>query len=229
MGKKSLSIDMKHEESMDVVLKLLEKADVFLANFTQRALDDLGLTYEVAKARNPEIIYAVCSGFGPTGPLAGKKGFDGAAQARGGIVSITGPDAEPVMIGDVVADTGGGVQLALGIMTALYSRERTGKGQAVKTSLYGTQLWSQRWSLTHVGMTGAKLKRHGANAYAVAPNGAGVYKTADGKILMLMFPIVGKDSPGAFRALCEFGGQAWAADDPRFQVSTLPLADEASR
>ena len=95
--------------------------------------------------------------------------------------------------------------------------------------LYGTQLWSQRWSLTHVGMTGAKLKRHGANAYAVAPNGAGVYKTLDGKILMLMFPIVGKDSPGAFRALCEFGGQAWAADDPRFQVSTLPLADEASR
>ena len=135
MGKKSLSIDMKHEESMEVVLKLLEKADVFLANFTQRALDDLGLTYEVAKARNPEIIYAVCSGFGPTGPLAGKKGFDGAAQARGGIVSITGPDAEPVMIGDVVADTGGGVQLALGIMTALYSRERTGKGQAVKTSV----------------------------------------------------------------------------------------------
>ena len=138
MGKKSLSIDMKHEESMDVVLKLLEKADVFLANFTQRALDDLGLTYEVAKARNPEIIYAVCSGFGPTGPLAGKKGFDGAAQARGGIVSITGPDAEPVMIGDVVADTGGGVQLALGIMTALYSRERTGKGQAVKTSVSTT-------------------------------------------------------------------------------------------
>ena len=115
------------------------------------------------------------------------------------------------MIGDVVADTGGGVQLALGIMTALYNKAKTGKGQAVKTSLYGTQLWSQRWSLTHVGMTGADLSRHGQNAYAVAPNGAGLYRCGDGKMLMLMFPIVGKDQLGAFRALCEFGGQAWCA------------------
>ena len=153
----------------------------------------------------------MCSGFGPVGPLAGKKGFDGAAQARGGIVSITGPEEAPVMIGDVVADTGGGVQLALGIMTALYNKAKTGKGQAVKTSLYGTQLWSQRWSLTHIGMTGADLSRHGQNAYAVAPNGAGLYRCGDGKMLMLMFPIVGKDQLGAFRALCEFGGQAWCA------------------
>ena len=70
-----------------------------LANFTQRALDAAGLDYESVRSKNPEIIYAVCSGFGPMGPLAGKKGFDGAAQARGGIVSITGPDETPVMIG----------------------------------------------------------------------------------------------------------------------------------
>ena len=123
LGKKSLSVDVKHPESLEVINKLLDKADVFLANFTQRALDDLGLGYEVLKARNPGLVYAVrtaphrtppptrchtslskgsvrqvCSGFGPVGPLATRKGFDGAAQAFGGIVASTGTEDTPVMV-----------------------------------------------------------------------------------------------------------------------------------
>ena len=150
---------LKDPESKSVVLRALEKADVFLANYTQRALDDLGLGYAALKATNPRIVYAVCNGFGSAGPMAERKGFDGAAQAYGGIVSATGTEETPVMVGGAVADFGGAVQLALGVMTALFRRERTGKGQEVRTSLYGSQLWTQKWSLTHVGMTGAKLER----------------------------------------------------------------------
>jgi len=216
LGKRSLSLDVKHPESMAVILALLERCDVFLANFTQRALDDLGLSYASLKVRNPRLIYAVCSGFGPTGPLAGKKGFDGAAQARGGILSITGTEDMPVLSGDATADTGGAIQLALGIMTALLARERFGVGQEVKTSLYGSQLWSQRWSITHVGMTGAKLSRQGQYAYTPSPGANGVYKTRDGNALVLIFPIVGRDPDAAWRALCDFGQRPELGTDPRF-------------
>jgi crotonobetainyl-CoA:carnitine CoA-transferase CaiB-like acyl-CoA transferase len=124
LGKRSLSLDVKDPESMSVVQQLISRADVFLANFIQRALNDLGLSYTELKQRNPKLIYAVCSGFGPVGPLAAKKGFDGAVQARGGIVNITGTDEMPIMVGDTVADTLGAVQFALGITTALLGRER---------------------------------------------------------------------------------------------------------
>lgn len=201
---------------MGVILRLLEKADVFLANFTQRALDDLGLSYERLKALNPRLIYAVCSGFGPKGPLASKKGFDGAAQARGGLISITGMDDVPIIAGDAVADTAGAMQLALGIMTALVARERFGMGQQVKSSLYGTQLWSQRWSITHVGISGAKLSRQGQYAYTPSPSASGIYKTLDGRSLVLIFPVVGRDPDAAWRALCNFGGVPELGTDPRF-------------
>ena len=92
LGKRSVSLDLKDPDSLEVLKKLIDTADVFLANFTQRALDDLGLDYESLKARNKMLIYAVCSGFGPLGPQAAKKGFDGAAQAQGGVVSITGSE-----------------------------------------------------------------------------------------------------------------------------------------
>jgi crotonobetainyl-CoA:carnitine CoA-transferase CaiB-like acyl-CoA transferase len=82
--------------------------------------------------------------------------------------------------------------------------KRYGIGQEVKTSLYGSQLWSQRWSITHVGMTGAELKRQGKFAYAVSPGGSGVYRSSDGRFLCIMFPIVGNDADGAWKALCNF-------------------------
>jgi crotonobetainyl-CoA:carnitine CoA-transferase CaiB-like acyl-CoA transferase len=223
LGKKSLALNMKDPESKSVVLQLLAKADVFLANYTERALDDLGLGYGQLKELNPRIIHAVCSGFGPIGPLAQRKGFDGAAQAFGGIISATGTEEAPVMVGGAVADFGGATQLALGIMTALFRRERTGVGQEVRTSLYGSQLWSQKWSLTHVGMTGANLERQGSNAYPVAPNGTGVYPCADGAFIMFFLPIVGSDPRAAFRRLCEFGGLAEMTDDPRFQEPGLAM------
>jgi len=102
LGKKSLALNMKDPESKSVVLQLLAKADVFLANYTERALDDLGLGYGQLKELNPRIIHAVCSGFGPIGPLAQRKGFDGAAQAFGGIISATGTEEAPVMVGGAV-------------------------------------------------------------------------------------------------------------------------------
>ena len=180
LGKRSLALDLKHELSRQVVVKLLDTADVFLANYTQRALDALGFSFETLHQRNPRLVYATASGFGSKGPLAKRKGLDGAAQALSGLVALTGYPEQPMMVGDVIADTGGAIQLALGVVTALVARERFGMGQKVTTSLYGAQMWSIRYALTHVGMTGNEVLRQGPH-YAALPGGAGVYVTKDGK------------------------------------------------
>ena len=180
LGKRSISLDLKHELSRQVLVKLLDTADVFLANYTQRALDNLGLSFKEVHTRNPKLVYATASGYGPKGPLAKTKGLDGAAQALSGLVSLTGYPEEPMMVGDIVADTGGAIQLALAVVTALVARERFGVGQYVTTSLYGAQLWSIRYALTHVAMTGSDIQRQGPH-YAAMAGGAGVYVTKDGK------------------------------------------------
>src|SRR5207244_6271463 len=109
----------------------------------------MGVSYGQVVAQNPRLVYARVSGFGPLGPDADKAMLDGAAQARGGLAAISGPpDGPPMPPGAAIADHSGAMQLALGIMTALYARERTGRGQEVNTSALGAQTWLQAWAVT---------------------------------------------------------------------------------
>jgi crotonobetainyl-CoA:carnitine CoA-transferase CaiB-like acyl-CoA transferase len=212
-GKKSLWLDANGERGRAAILRLLETADLFVSNFRQSALDKMGYGYEPLRARNPRLIYAVVNGFGPEGALADKAMVDGAAQARGGLLSLVGrPDGPPMLPGAAIADTAGAMQFALGIMTALVARERYGVGQKVNTSGYGAQIWLQLWELTHSSMTGAMLSRAG-NHHPNIPGMYGMYATGDGGHLVLAFPM----TTDSWLALCAFLDEPELASDPRWR------------
>ena len=147
-NKRSLRVDLKQERGRELIYKLLERYDVFVTNFREDAVQKLGVDYETLSARCPHIVYALGYGFGKEGPDRGRPALDLAAQARGGIWSISGePEQPPPRIGAGMADQVGAGILAYGIMLALFARERTGKGQQVNTSLLGSQAWLGSLSL----------------------------------------------------------------------------------
>lgn len=147
-SKRSFRVDLKKEKGREIIYKLLEKYDVFVTNFREDAVKKLGVDYKTLSTKCPNIVYALAYGFGKEGPDHGKPALDLAAQARGGIWSVSGePDQPPPRIGAGMADQVGAGILAYGIMLALFARERTGKGQEVNTSLLGSQAWLGSLSL----------------------------------------------------------------------------------
>ena len=184
-GKRSLSIDLTTDLGKKALHRLLERADVLLTNYRMPALKKLGFDYETLHSIYPDLIYANVNGFGPEGPDADKAMLDGAAVARGGMLSLTGKKGElPVLLGSVVGDTGGAMQLALGVLTALLARERHGGGQKVSVSGLGAQLWFQQWELTHESMTGKLLERDGQH-HCNLRGAYGLYQTSDSKAILL--------------------------------------------
>ena len=184
-GKRSICLDIHTELGTRALLSLLKDADVFLTNYRESALEKMGLSYNALKEKFPKLIYASVNGFGPKGPAANKAMLDGAAVARGGMLSLTGKKEElPVLLGTVVGDTGGAMQLALGVLTALLARERFGGGQKVSVSGLGAQLWFQQWELTHESMTGELLERDGQHHCNIR-GPYGLYRTADSKAILL--------------------------------------------
>jgi crotonobetainyl-CoA:carnitine CoA-transferase CaiB-like acyl-CoA transferase len=211
-GKKSLCLDIHNPIGKEVVYRLVERSDIFLSNYREDALERMGLGYEALRGRNPVIIYGVASGFGPKGPDAAKGMVDGAAQARGGLVAITGDaGGPPMMPGSILADLSGAMQLTLGLMTALLVRQRWGIGQRVATSSYGSQIWLQMWEITQSSLTGRPLTRSGSH-HPNVPGPYGTYQTADGRSLFFG----GARTEDAWRSFCEFGGIPEAANDPRW-------------
>jgi crotonobetainyl-CoA:carnitine CoA-transferase CaiB-like acyl-CoA transferase len=212
-GKRSICIDLKTIAGAKVIRSLLETADVFITNYREAALQNLNLGYEQLHQQFPNLIYASVNGFGPKGADAGKAMLDGAAAARSGLVHHTGyPDREPTLSGAIAIDTSGAMQLALGVMTALLSRERYGISQRVQTSALGAALWLQQWELTHVAMTGAKLNRDG-NHHPNIRGFYGTYSTSDGGAIMLAQVM---DQEG-WDSLCIFADALELSLDPRFQ------------
>jgi crotonobetainyl-CoA:carnitine CoA-transferase CaiB-like acyl-CoA transferase len=148
-GKRSLALDLKQPEGVDVLLRLARDADVFLTNFRPGVAERLGIGYADLSNVNPGIIYARASGYGPKGPEAEQGCFDILGQARGGLMSVTGdPDRMPKNAGAPIADQVGGMLAAFGICAALLHRERTGEGQEVDVSLLGSVMALQTFNIT---------------------------------------------------------------------------------
>jgi crotonobetainyl-CoA:carnitine CoA-transferase CaiB-like acyl-CoA transferase len=150
-NKRGICLDLKHPQGKETFLKLVETADIFHNNMRPGVLDRLGLTYEVLKGRNPRIILSNATGWGNEGPDAAAKmgSMDVLAQARGGIMSVTGtPESGPLAVGVPFADHVGALVSAFGMMTALWEREQSGEGQISDTSLYGSQLCIQGLNVT---------------------------------------------------------------------------------
>ena len=141
-GKKSIVLDLKKTEGRDLFLRLVEKVDVVMENFTPGTMEGLGLSYEALSARNPRLIYAATSGFGRTGPDRLKPALDIVVQGMGGMMSITGEEGSgrPVRPGLSLGDIAAGLFAAIGILAALHERERSGRGQLVDVSMLDCQI-----------------------------------------------------------------------------------------
>ena len=179
-GKRSVVLDLHTPPGPEVMHALLATADVFLSNYRTEALGRMTLDPDELAKRYPNLVVGHVNGFGPRGPDAAKAMLDGAAQARGGLASMTGQPGETATPpGAAVADHAGAMQTALACVTALVARAATGRGQVVRTSSLGAQLWLQMWELQHSFQTGTPLTREGRHHPNIkAPYG--MYTSEDG-------------------------------------------------
>jgi crotonobetainyl-CoA:carnitine CoA-transferase CaiB-like acyl-CoA transferase len=140
-NKKSMAVDLNKPEGREIMHKLIERSDVFLTNLSTKALEKWECGYDLLSKKNPRLIYAVGSGYGPYGRIT-KPSFDLTVQALTGIMSRLGePGQPPIYLGMGSGDAMGGMMAAFAIMLALYARQRTGRGQFLDASLYGAQLF----------------------------------------------------------------------------------------
>ena len=155
-GKRSITLDLKTERGMEVFWRLVETADVFHNNMRGGAMERLGITYESLTRHNSRIIYSSATGWGHLGPDRRTGAMDTLAQARGGFMSVVGtPDGAPMAATFPQADQVGAMVSGYGIVLALLHRERTGEGQEVNTSLYGSQMMLQSYGITGAIWSGA--------------------------------------------------------------------------
>lgn len=191
-NKESIAIDLKDEADLAKLRKLIGKADVLIQNFRPGVIQRLGLDYETVSAINPKIVYGSITGYGEKGPWVGLPGQDLLAQARSGLMWLTGDESDgPVPFGLSVGDMMAGAALTQGILAALVRRGVTGRGSHVETSLLEALVDLQFEVLTTHLNDGGRLPRRsdfrGAHAYLSAPYG--VYPTADGFMALAMMPI----------------------------------------
>jgi crotonobetainyl-CoA:carnitine CoA-transferase CaiB-like acyl-CoA transferase len=178
-NKRSITLNLKDREGVAIFMKLVKTADVVVENYRPDVKFRLGIDYEVLKKVNPRIILASISGFGQDGPYRDRPGFDQIAQGMGGFMSITGlPGQGPVRAGTAIADISAGLFAALGIMTALLERERSGEGQWVQSNLLMSQIALLDFQAARYLMTGVPPGQAGNDHPTSMPTSA--YKTKDG-------------------------------------------------
>jgi crotonobetainyl-CoA:carnitine CoA-transferase CaiB-like acyl-CoA transferase len=161
-NQRSITLDLRQEAGREILYRLVDKADVCFTNYTEAVAHKLGADYDTLRAKNPRLVYAVSSTYGPAGPWAGRRGFDQTAQARSGLMFAMGDRdfPEPVQTVSGVADQMGATMLAAGIMAALLARERTGQGQRIDSSLLGSMLHLQSIGVGVTAFRGKSWVRH---------------------------------------------------------------------
>ncbi len=210
-GKKSITLDLRLPAGAEAFLKLVETSDVVISNFKPGTLEEWGLGYEDAAARNPRIVYGMGSLFGPEGPSATREGADLAAQAAGGLISTTGVDGQPpTPVGATVADHIASQNLTAGVLAALLAREKSGKGQKVEVSLYGSQLYAQASEYTAFFLTD-EIPGRANYGHPLLHAAYGILESSDGYVAIVGVPPAQRD---AFYTAVELPE---LADDERFQ------------
>jgi crotonobetainyl-CoA:carnitine CoA-transferase CaiB-like acyl-CoA transferase len=212
-GKRSMALDVQHDQGLAVMHCLLESADVFLTNVRPAALKRLGLDAETLTSRYPGLVYARGHGFGVRGPDADQAGYDASAfWARGGLAYIlTPPEREyPISQRGAMGDRNGAMALAFGIAAALLKRARTGAGSVVDVSLLGTAMWTLSSDLL-TALAGRSPEP--ATGRGPFPNPVtGVYRTKDGRHIQLVF----LEADRYWADFCRLIGREDLVDDPRF-------------
>lgn len=210
-NKLGMAIDLKKPEGREIVYRLVEKSDVFVQNFRLGVAERLGLGYEDLARRNPRLIYASATGYGPRGPEAEDPSFDQMGLARSGFMFAVGePDMPPLQVAGGIADQMGAIMLAYGVLAALFARERFGVGQKVDASHLGSMIWLQGLSVSSRVMMGFAIPRM-PRAYAANPLW-NHYRCKDGLWICLGMLQPDRYWADFVRAL----GHPELADDPRF-------------
>jgi crotonobetainyl-CoA:carnitine CoA-transferase CaiB-like acyl-CoA transferase len=178
-GKRSIAVDLKHPAGRDIVLRLARGADAFVNNFRAAAIKRLGLDYESIAAVNPAIVYVQASGYGPAGPDADLGAFDFLAQGRGGFASTNGePDDPPIPSQVPIGDQVGALHATISVLSGLVSRNISGAGMKLDTSLLGSQLSLQSFDITNYLFTRklrGRAERGGSRPFWK------IYRGGDGK------------------------------------------------
>lgn len=180
-NKRSITLNLKDPKGLEILHRLVAQADVVAENFRPDVKFRLGIDYESLKKVNPGIVYASISGFGQDGPYAKRPGFDHIVQGMGGMMSMNGyAENGPTRVGIALADIGAGLYCALGLMTALLERERSGEGQWVQVSLLQSMIAMEDFQAARWLFHGEIPEQPGNDHPTSIPTG--VYPTADGFI-----------------------------------------------
>jgi CoA:oxalate CoA-transferase len=206
-NKKSLVLDLKQPQAVALVEELAGKVDVVVENFRPGVADRLGIGYERLAAHNPRLVYVSVSGFGQTGPYAGRPAYDVIVQAMSGIMEATGdPNGPPTLVGEAISDVVAGLFASWAILAAVHQTQRTGQGQQVDVAMFDTTLSFLVTSMSRYLFTGTPARRVGNRHPLSAP--FGVYKAKDGHFALAVL------NRKLFAALANAIGQpAWGQDE----------------
>ena len=208
-GKKSITLDLKCEKGREVALRLARDCDIVAHNFRPGVMEKLDLGYDAFRVMNPRVIYAGASAFGTKGPLGRKPGNDILAQAMSGLMSVTGEGTAPLPAGCAIADHTAALTFALGIVSALVARERTGIGQEIECSLLGSMMAAQSWEMTYFSIIGENPPPAGRGHTSLAWQWW-TYRTADGWLA------IGGVDPARWPGFCRAIGREDLMTDERF-------------
>ncbi|WP_405738163.1 CoA transferase [Streptomyces sp. NBC_01525] len=171
-NKESVTVNLKSPDGMDLLTQLVRHGDVLVENFRPGVMERLGFTVERLHEINPRLVILSISGFGHDGPQGGRPGYDQIAQGEAGLMSLTGPDADsPTRLGVPIADVLAGMNGAYGVLSALYERERTGRGKVVRTSLLASIVGVHAFQGTRYTVAGEVGRPTGNHHVAIAPYG----------------------------------------------------------
>lgn len=212
-NKRGMVVDLKTDEGKAIVRELARVSDVLLENFRPGTLARYELDYETLRSENPRLVYCAISGFGQTGPLRDRPGYDFMIQAMGGIMSVTGdPDGEPMKVGVAITDLFAGQNAVIAILAALQARDRTGEGQYIDIALFDSQLSWLANVASNFLISGNLPKRYGNAHPNIVPYQ--VFTASDGWFALA----VGNDKQ--YMRLCELIDKPEWGTDERFATNS---------
>jgi formyl-CoA transferase len=214
-NKYGITLNLKSEEGKKILMDLVKDADVLIENYRYGVMDRLGLGYEKLKEINAGLIYGAITGFGANGPYRDRPGYDIISQAMGGLMSVTGQEGDPpTRVGSAMGDVLGGLNLAIGVLTALNARHVTGKGQYIDVSITDSVALSLEQAWQRYFISGDIPRPHGNYYDAIAPYDS--YEAKDGWL------VIGCGNQKLYETLCtKILNQPELISDERF--TTVPL------
>jgi crotonobetainyl-CoA:carnitine CoA-transferase CaiB-like acyl-CoA transferase len=220
-NKTSLALDVKKEGGLEVLRRLVARADVFVQSLRAGAVADLGLDFEGAARANPRLVYCAITAFGARGPLRDLPGYDPLMQAYGGLMSVNGhPGQEPARVGTSIIDMATGMWAALGIVAGLRERDRTGRAVEITTALFETALMWVSYQAMGYFATGEVPQPQGSGTAMIVPYQA--FPTADG------YAMIAAGSDSLFARLVQALGAPALAHDPRFADNPSRVRNRAA-